>query len=1729
MQVDQISQLREYQVVIDSDDYLVAYSLGAGGTVVYRAFNLSSFGETVGKQIREQDLRHNRYFSSNKIVDGWLVEEFFIESLKLIPASEIIHHPNQFNYQILDNNHEQIRMIAREKKLPIGKVTLESFIDLETGSVRMLPMHTIRVTSRMNNHTMSNEIPKVLLQDFSPEVLENPNFFKKPESYLYTVAISYSQILTGIKNFEFYKSFQLEKLIPQHKDQLRVFKENILSKFSSSPKESIFNSQANLRNSDYHFLRNELLAKIYSEANSHENVDILSRLSTNYFFSNLRANLNESQHFLKTNITQKQGGILLLKGKTGTGKNQLISELVKSIKSPSVFVMSLIEESREYDSDLNPIYEILYKLVSRVTKEVLSSDEVIQESFREKFHSYLPYLVTLNEEAINLSPELKNDELEKGTGSLTDKELKSLARELINYLGHKGIYVVVRVDTDFKIGMSRARSNTNDVSELTKNLPLTIVSSYNEEGSEYNLGFRLADVHSDNLKYISCDLLNTKDIKRFLEILCLEDKEKAELVANQLSLLSKAKVGTLRELLVYSLNHDYVVVRNTGEVHWDIEALSSSFVQNDSEKVALEFLKRLSVEEGTMLKRLALVKASLPSSLIAEGIEHYGQTGIQNLEALGLLSRRTVEGATEATYSLATSMVRSEILSDLDRRERIFLSIQLARSLSQSEHREALIEQEADLWAKTIDYVNGDSDRKRALDAVMKLGKRYFRISDFRYAEKFLSLAEKILTDMESYETATKIDLCATLGAVTFRLGKVDQALDYYDWALQNVDSLEERVRYRNELVDLYSLVGASTEAIKYTKQNFKDLDFVLKKEVGLFDVLKNFILIFTGTVNPKSFLNAPRIDNPEIIRRELILETIIRGASPYYIVEPIQFLFLTMGIKKLCKGIGKSKFLPLAYLSDAIIAVTTFGSRKKSKKFFDIATRLADEMGNSFVKSRISSVKAIFIDTLTYDDDKLIQHFSESAKRSFIARDEQFYTFTEMIRIMYMIFSGNYNYEKILLELQAFQYQCKMANRLSALRSIKIINWFLMFTLGRLSEEDRREQAGFESVIMTHKDNMAGYIYHLFLGLQKYFEREYEEADWHFRRCYKKEYASFSGPSYAYLLFFNLLNIIKIKETKSWWKAFQFSFIENKLFWELGRMSMLKPSKFFGKKVFLNSILRPKLSVGKGLEKMEEALSIVEQGKDHLSSLIMSDYLASALVSKNQQFRASKYLEQALEFSEKLNFQWYSDKLIQGFSVGDIKSEGSDINKAELSSNYQWSSIIQLVQEVGGEADSIKSLSKVLEYICKLTQSERGLFLLPKEDGRDWNLHSLFDKGFVELNLISDRATSLDDLCSMEVVNYSFELGKNLTLDNANEDSSFMDEAYIQEYKVKSIFCLPIIVNSKPVGVIYLENNSKTGNFEDTSIEVPSLLASLGYSIIEKAELYNSLEQKVVERTSTLNQVQKELTESAYQAGMAEVATETIHNLGNLLNSLALETEEVADKSAKLMSERVKSFKEILAKKKSGNLNFSEEEFFEYVESFSSFLENEVSEIENLSSKGLDRIGMIKNSIRSQQEFAKSSGFVEEIYINELVEQVYEVLKPVMLKREIGFQYDIAEGLFMVGVRSKIAQVLMNILKNAIDAFEGADKSKPKIILRAFISEDGKVCIEVQDNGIGIDAKNLKQIFEYGFTTKDSGHGFGLHSVAMMVEDMKGSIRVHSEGIGKGSIFILQFVPRNS
>lgn len=298
--------------------------------------------------------------------------------------------------------------------------------------------------------------------------------------------------------------------------------------------------------------------------------------------------------------------------------------------------------------------------------------------------------------------------------------------------------------------------------------------------------------------------------------------------------------------------------------------------------------------------------------------------------------------------------------------------------------------------------------------------------------------------------------------------------------------------------------------------------------------------------------------------------------------------------------------------------------------------------------------------------------------------------------------------------------------------------------------------------------------------------------------------------------------------------------------------------------------------------------------------------------------------------------------------------------------------------------------------------------------------------------------------------------------------------------------------------------------------------------------DLNVNLERKVAQRTSELEQTvqalrdaQRKLTDLAHHAGMAEVATGVLHNVGNVLNSVNISSTILSDRIRKSKLEDLTRLTLRVPQSPAEIHAFLRDEargekLVEYLRKISSRLNDERTELLGELDLLIERVGHIREIITAQQDNARGGAFREYIDLRELVENALKMYGPSCEARDIQVITEYADIPQAFLEKGKFAPVLDNVIKNAIEAMEAQECARRVLTIRIHLADSQSARITVTDTGCGIRPEHLENLFNYGFTTKARGNGFGLHASALAMSAIGGTIDVHSDGPGQGTSFIL-------
>jgi PAS domain S-box-containing protein len=300
-------------------------------------------------------------------------------------------------------------------------------------------------------------------------------------------------------------------------------------------------------------------------------------------------------------------------------------------------------------------------------------------------------------------------------------------------------------------------------------------------------------------------------------------------------------------------------------------------------------------------------------------------------------------------------------------------------------------------------------------------------------------------------------------------------------------------------------------------------------------------------------------------------------------------------------------------------------------------------------------------------------------------------------------------------------------------------------------------------------------------------------------------------------------------------------------------------------------------------------------------------------------------------------------------------------------------------------------------------------------------------------------------------------------------------------------------------------------------------LVGQAGQPLGALAVIEDITERRLAEEE--LERVHKQLLSASRQAGMAEVATNVLHNVGNVLNSVNV--------SASIVSERIRKSKCAGLARVAALLN-------EHAPDMATFLtgsqgkhlpvylqelaaeliaERDVASTELAELRG--NVEHIKEIVAMQQSYARRSGLTDIVDIRTLVEDSLRMNAGAFSRHGVELVRDYQDVPLITLDKHKVLQILVNVIRNAKYACDESVSAEKRVTVRVRAA-NGTMQVAVIDTGVGIPPENLERIFSHGFTTRKEGHGFGLHSCALAAKELGGSLQAESAGLGQGATFTL-------
>ena len=296
-------------------------------------------------------------------------------------------------------------------------------------------------------------------------------------------------------------------------------------------------------------------------------------------------------------------------------------------------------------------------------------------------------------------------------------------------------------------------------------------------------------------------------------------------------------------------------------------------------------------------------------------------------------------------------------------------------------------------------------------------------------------------------------------------------------------------------------------------------------------------------------------------------------------------------------------------------------------------------------------------------------------------------------------------------------------------------------------------------------------------------------------------------------------------------------------------------------------------------------------------------------------------------------------------------------------------------------------------------------------------------------------------------------------------------------------------------------------------------------------AEETRLLHREIEERLRVQAEVEKihrQLLVSSHLAGMAEVATSVLHNVGNVLNGANVLTSSIASQVQRSEARGVSQLAALLAEHRADLGRFLSEGdkgqlVCAHLDRLGSHLTKEQAQLAEKIGLLSESLQHIKEIVAMQQNHARVYGVTETSSLADTVEDAIQMCSSGLARPDLKILRDYEELPPATLDRHKVLQILFNLLENARQACAAGGAAQPQITVRLRPHGPERLLVQVSDNGVGIPRANLPKIFTQGFSTRQGGHGFGLHNSVLAAQDLGGSLNVHSDGPGRGATFTLE------
>jgi predicted ATPase/C4-dicarboxylate-specific signal transduction histidine kinase len=389
-------------------------------------------------------------------------------------------------------------------------------------------------------------------------------------------------------------------------------------------------------------------------------------------------------------------------------------------------------------------------------------------------------------------------------------------------------------------------------------------------------------------------------------------------------------------------------------------------------------------------------------------------------------------------------------------------------------------------------------------------------------------------------------------------------------------------------------------------------------------------------------------------------------------------------------------------------------------------------------------------------------------------------------------------------------------------------------------------------------------------------------------------------------------------------------------------------------------------------------------------------------------------------------------------------------------------STVIRVSEALSGEIALEKLIDTIMRTAIEHAGAERGLLILPR--GQGFSIEAEATTGSNNVQVEVRQADVTESLLPQSVFRYALRTMEPVLLQDAAAAGEFSADAYVRKHHARSVLCLPILKQTRLLGMLYLENNLTAHLFTPARMTILKLLASEAAISIENARLYR--ERK--DAAEALRTLQMELAHASRLATMGQLAASIAHEINQPIGA-ARNNAHAALRFLVRESPDLAEVKEALEC------------------------------VVNDTYRASDIISGIRDHVK------KVPPRMQRVDLNDAIVEVIALIRGELSKHHVAVRTQLAEDLPLPHAdRVQLQQVMLNLILNAIEAMVGTEDEVRELVITAALSEVDGLLVAIADSGPGIAPEDRERIFDSFYTTKASGVGIGL-SICRSIIDAHG------------------------